>query len=229
MPASGTLIFFELVSDGHSRIVSFDPKTKVLERLTPEGANAHSPAVSLDGNKLAYVSGERLFVLGEGPLVTPIPVDDAAWFPRGNHLAFSGHGVIYDSNGMRPLASFVAGDQSEPAVSPDGEWLAFTSTHRGIRHIWIENIATSVAREITGDVHSFAPTWELDSTGLVFASDCSCVWGYRDFIARIFRRCASLNATPVKAYYRLEIETTSLCGRSWRITRSNGGRTGLCW
>jgi hypothetical protein len=174
VPASGTLIFFELVSDGHSRIVSFDPKTKVLERLTPEAANAHNPTVSLDGNRLAYVSGERLFVLGEGPLVTPVPVDDAAWFPRGNHLAFSGHGVIYDSNGNRPLAPFVAGDQSEPAVSPDGEWLAFTSTHHGIRHIWIENIATSVAREITGgSCNSFAPAWELDAKGLVLASDCS--------------------------------------------------------
>lgn len=174
VPLSGTLIFFELVSNGHSRIVSFDSKTKVLERLTPEAADAHNPAVSPDGNRLAYVSGERLFVLGVGPLVTPVPVDEAAWFPGGNHLAFSGRGVIYDSNGMRPLASSVAGYQSEPAVSPNGEWLAFTSTHHGIRHIWIEYLATSVAREITGgSCNSFAPAWELDSKGLVFASDCS--------------------------------------------------------
>jgi hypothetical protein len=116
VPTSGGLIFFELVADGHSRIASFDPKTKVLERLTPEAADAHNPAVSPDGNKLAYISGEKLFVHGEGPLLTPAPVEDAAWFPRGNHLAFSAGGAIYDSSRMRPLASFVPGDHSDPAV-----------------------------------------------------------------------------------------------------------------
>jgi Tol biopolymer transport system component len=173
VPASGSPIFFELVADGHSRIVSFDPKTKVLEGLAPAAADAHNPAVSPDGKKLAYISGEKLFVHGEGPLITPAPVDDAVWFPRGNHLALSAAGAIYDSSGGRPLASFVAGDHSEPAISPDGNWLAFTATRRGIRHIWIENIATSVAREMTGgSCNSFSPAWELDSKGLVFASDC---------------------------------------------------------
>jgi hypothetical protein len=170
---SGDLIFFELVADGHSRIASFEPKTKVLERLTPAAADAHNPAVSLDGNKLAYVSRGKLFVHGEGPILTSAAVDDVAWFPRGNHLAFSAGGVIYDSSDMRPLASFVPGDHGEPAISPDGEWLAFTAARKGILHVWIENIATSVAREMTGgSCNSFAPTWELDSKGLIFASDC---------------------------------------------------------
>jgi WD40-like Beta Propeller Repeat len=173
-PASGRPIYFELVADGHSRIASFDPKTKALERLTPEAADAHDPVISPDGNRLAYVSRGKLFVHGEGPILAPAPVDDAAWFPDGDHMAFSAAGVIYDSSGMRPLAPSVAGDHSEPAVSPDGKWLAFTATRRGIRHLWIENIATSVAREMTGgSCNSFAPAWELDSKGLVFASDCS--------------------------------------------------------
>jgi len=173
VPASGDLIYFELVADGHSRIVSFDPKTKVLERLTPAAADARSPAISLDGNKLAYISGDKLFIHGVGPLLTPTPVDDAVWFPGANHLAFSAGGAIYDSNGIRPMALSVAGDHSEPAISPDGNWLAFTSTRKGIRHVWIENIATGVVREMTGgSCNSFAPAWELDSKGLVFASDC---------------------------------------------------------
>ena len=172
-PASGSPIFFELVSGGHSRIVSFDPRTKTLERLTPEAADAHDPTVSPDGDKLAYVSERKLFVRGDGALFTPGPVEDAAWFPSGNHLAFSSGGAIYDSNGMQRLTSFVAGDHSEPAISPDGEWLAFTSTRKGVRHIWIENIVSRAARELTGgSCNSYAPAWELDSKGLVFASDC---------------------------------------------------------
>jgi len=123
-------------------------------------------------------SFRSIIVRGEGPLQTgPVqtigPIEDAAWFPQGNHLAFSSHGVIYDSSGMQPLASLVGGNHSEPAISPNGRWLAFTAFRAGLLHIWIENLQTKVARELTGGTcNSFAPTWELDSKGLIFSSDC---------------------------------------------------------
>jgi hypothetical protein len=194
VPASGSPIFFELVSGRHSRIVSFDPETKILERLTPAAADARSPTISPDGDKLAYVSDGKLFIRGEGALLTPGPVEDAAWFPRGNHLAFSAGGLIYDSEGMRRLISFVPGDHSEPAISPDGEWLAFTSTRKGVRHIWIENIASQAALELTGgSCNSYAPAWELDSKGLVFASDCSRGLG----LPRLYRARLQVQLFPV--------------------------------
>jgi Tol biopolymer transport system component len=173
VPASGSPIFFELVAKGHSRIVSFDPATHVLEGLTSEEMDATSPAISKNGDRLAFISNGKLFVRSDGVLPTPGPVRDAAWFPDGNHLAFSVNGVIYDSRDMQPIKLGVAGDQSEPAVSPDGHWLALTATHRGIRHIWLANISAGVMRELTGGAcNSYAPAWEQDSNALIFASDC---------------------------------------------------------
>jgi hypothetical protein len=175
VPASGSPIFFELVAKGHSRIMSFDPKTKDLRELAPEAWDATSPTVSLKGDRIAFISEGKLFVRGEGsPLPSPGPVESAAWFPDGTHLAFSSNGVIYDSKDMQPLIATFAGDQSDPAVSADGKWLAFTSTHRGVRHVWIQNISTKATREITGgNCNSYAPAWEPDSNAIVFASDCS--------------------------------------------------------
>jgi Tol biopolymer transport system component len=173
VPASGSPIFFELVSKGHSRIMSFDPATHILEGLTPEDMDATSPAVSKDGNRLAFISKGKLFVRSEGVLATPGPVRDESWFPDGTHLAFSVDGTIIDSKDMQPIKLGVAGDLSEPAVSPDGHWMALTATHRGIRHVWIANTSSRATRELTGGTcNSYAPAWEQDSKALIFASDC---------------------------------------------------------
>ena len=62
-------------------------------------------------------------------------VEDATWFPDGNHLIFSANGTIYDSKDMQPLSLAVAGELSEPAVSPDGKSLALTATQRHSPHL----------------------------------------------------------------------------------------------
>jgi Tol biopolymer transport system component len=173
VPASGSPIFFELVSRGHSRIMSFEPRTKVLSALTPEALNATHPAVTASGDRLAFIAGGTLRILGQGELATPRPVEEAAWFPLGRHLAISARGAVYDSADGKPLAPGIPGEQGEPAVSPDGMRLALTVTRRGIRHVWVEELSTKAARELTGgDCNSYAPAWEADSGGLIFASDC---------------------------------------------------------
>ncbi len=64
-------------------------------------------------------------------------------------------------------------DTEHPARSPDGKWLAFTVHERGTKQVWLRNVATSVAAPLTGgSCNSFSPAWELDSTAVIFASDC---------------------------------------------------------
>jgi hypothetical protein len=171
-PASGSPIYFELVSHGHSHIVTTADPGSVLA----EGTN---PAVSPDGRRLAYIAQGRLVIHGEGTLYTPGHVDDAAWFPDGKHLAFSSGGIIYDSTGMREIVH-----GGEPAVSPDGRTIAFTATRDGIRQVWIEELSTKTTHEITaGACNSYAPAWQPDSRSLIFASDCDRGLG----LPRLFR------------------------------------------
>lgn len=173
VPVSGSPIFFELVAKGHSKIASFDPATKDLRVLTSDEMDATNPAVTADGARVAFISRGKLYVLGEGPLDSPGPAEDATWFPDGNHLIFSSNGAIYDSKNMQPLNLAIAGELSEPAVSPNGKWLALTSMRHGIRHVWLENTSTSATRELTGgSCNSYSPAWEPDSTAVIFASDC---------------------------------------------------------
>jgi hypothetical protein len=173
VPASGKPIYFELAAHGHSRIMSFDPQTNLLQPLTPESDDATNPAVSASGDRLAFLSQGRLFVNGQGALPTPQPVDAAAWFPSADHLAISVKGAIYDSTDGHQLAPEVPGAQNDPAISPDGRWLALTVTRQGIRHVWMASLAAGTVRELTGgDCNSYAAAWDPDSKGLVFASDC---------------------------------------------------------
>jgi hypothetical protein len=64
-------------------------------------------------------------------------------------------------------------DSAELATSPDGKWVAFTSTLRGSKQIWIRNVATGEETRMTdGNCNSLSPAWELDSSAILFASDC---------------------------------------------------------
>jgi Tol biopolymer transport system component len=67
---------------------------------------------------------------------------------------------------------------TDPAISPDGKWVAFTSTSTGSQQIRLRNIATGEAQLLTGgNCNSSSPAWELDSQTVIFASDCGRAFG----------------------------------------------------
>ncbi len=62
---------------------------------------------------------------------------------------------------------------AESAVSPDGKWMAFSSPQTGSKQVWLRNVATGDAKQLTGgNCNSSSPAWELDSQAILFASDC---------------------------------------------------------
>jgi hypothetical protein len=70
-------------------------------------------------------------------------------------------------------AAFLASTERQ-VVSPDKKWIVFTKLTSGNPQIWVKSTATGEAHRITGgSCSSWSPAWELDSTAILFASDCN--------------------------------------------------------
>ena len=98
-----------------------------------------------------------------GAIDGPTPVHDVAWFPSGAKMVYSagpsGSSQIFATVSARENEQLTrdAGDHTEPAVSPDGTWLAYTLARGGTRQVWIQNLITRKATPVTeGACNSFS-------------------------------------------------------------------------
>ena len=180
--SGGGPIYFELVSGGHSQIMVYDRESNALHQLVSSGFEPSHPSISPDGSLLAFIGLHRIIVYRSGMMGAingPTPVHNVAWFPDSARTVYSagpsGSSQIFAtvSAGAWEQLTRDAGDHTEPAISPDGNWLAFTLARGGTRQIWIQNLKTGKAAAVTeGACNSFSPAWEPDSRALVFACDC---------------------------------------------------------
>ena len=108
---------------------------KIVKKLTSPNRNSHFDALSFiqsagtwspDGKKFAFVTYNR----------------------GDNQLAILN---IDNGNVERQLKIPTVGAIQNPAWSPDGRSIAFTGQHGGIADLYIFDIATNVARQITND------------------------------------------------------------------------------
>jgi Tol biopolymer transport system component len=103
---------------------------------------------------------------------------DLAWSPDGKQLAFVCDGEIYtlDTDGIeqnvrRLTSDFV--DDRYPTFSPDGEWLAFSSTRSGRadHDIYKLNLKTGELVQLTTSwTDDVAPAWSPDGATIVFSA-----------------------------------------------------------
>ncbi len=183
VPLAGGAVYFELVADGHSRIMRYDPETKSLQQVVSQGFEPTHPVVAPDEQLLAFLAGERIITYSNGALGVinvPGPVHDMNWFPDSAHIVYSagplGSSQIYAT--QPPSSAPIqltrdSGDHAGPAISPDGRWLAYALDRSGTRQIWVRNFVSGQAEPVThGGCNSYAPAWEPDSQSLIFASDC---------------------------------------------------------
>jgi hypothetical protein len=62
--------------------------------------------------------------------------------------------------------------------SPDGKWVAFTKMSAASEQLWITNLTTGKMEELAGGYcNNSSPAWELDSSAVIFASDCGRAYG----------------------------------------------------
>ena len=97
----------------------------------------------------------------DGPIQFELVAHGASTF---QNLDLSTGKVVPQSGAMR---------NARDAPSPDGKWVAYTVQEQGSKQVWLRSTDGSSATALTGGAcNNFAPAWELDSSAIVFASDC---------------------------------------------------------
>lgn len=188
--AAGRIVFSSLRVDSNLELFSMPLAGGEATRLTRTGAGETMPALSRDGQRIAYISGAsglpRLWLAasdgsGAAPAAPTFGAGFAldaspSWAPDGGRLAFtSTERGSPDVFGLVPSGTpaLLAGGgtlELEPAFSPDGRFLAFTSDRAGggVTRIYRMELATGVVTQLTfGTLSVGQPAWTADGR-LVF-------------------------------------------------------------
>jgi TolB protein len=181
----GKSVLMTMSQGGNSDIYRVDLDGNILKKLTsgPSGALNVEPAVSPDGNKVAFSSDRSgkpmIWVMnidGTGAVrrtFAGVYNSSPSWSPDGKKIAFAGleanHYDIFimDADGSKlerlTSAKGISGKWStneDPVFSPDGRHVMYTSDRTGTNQIYIINIDGINERRITYDKNQyFKPRW----------------------------------------------------------------------
>lgn len=185
LPSMKAGIFRLSPSNGSSDLYKIDLQdgTKTAITQGPRGAANYEPAISPDGQTIAF-SSDR----GGRPMIYTMPVDGGsaqrltfagyynaspAWSPDGKKLAFASavdkHFEIFvmDSNGknLQKLTSSKksngsAADSEDPSFSPDGRFVMFRSNRTGTHQLYVVSLDGKNEYRISFDNYSYErPQW----------------------------------------------------------------------
>jgi Glycosyltransferase family 87/WD40-like Beta Propeller Repeat len=184
---------------GSSRIVRFALGLAGQEGIaSTEEENAQEPSVSHDGQFLAFLRPVRgrnsLWVRRIGTALSDREAGHAgeayeiaseaydvheAAFLLDHRLIFSsrtnGRFRLYRANQAGSIELLNTPDCSAryPAISPDGQWLAFSCAQGGATQIHVTDLEGNRESKLTfGDCNSVTPAWTADSKSLIYATDC---------------------------------------------------------
>jgi Tol biopolymer transport system component len=148
-------------------------------RLTTNEAQDSDPAISPDGNKIAFRSRRdgnseiytaRLDGTGVQRLTNnPAPDLQPDFSPNGSKIAFTsyrdGESEIYtmnsDGTGVQRVTNDPGGADYAPAFSPDGSWLAYTAMYSSNAEIYTKKLDGTGEQRLTSTAADDAlPDWQ---------------------------------------------------------------------
>jgi len=189
-------ILFSSSSSGIWQVWTVNPDGSNLSQLTQGQEDAHHPASSPDGSRIAYVNNEgeiSAMPIGKEPQklkFIPKNCNHPAWSPKGKRLAF----VCYSFRDRREESDIWIADldesrvwklleqegiQSYPTWSPDGSEIAYTTGYRVgsdkiVEELWLVGIDGKNPKPLVLDSFSNVhPDWSPDCGKIAFASNRS--------------------------------------------------------
>jgi TolB protein len=175
-----------LAPDGNPDIWLIDARTgRDVARLTNAPAIDTSPTWSPDGRRIAFVTdrggGPQIWVMasdGRDAHALPLPGSyntSPDWSPDGGEIAYQNRGegsrfsiwtYGVDTGAIRRITGG-PWDDEEPAWSPDGRMLVFTSTRKGQKLLYVVMRDGTHARPLFKDGGEyFGPAWERPSVAV---------------------------------------------------------------
>jgi hypothetical protein len=191
---TSAIVVLAALLDANRHMVSYrnEPGQRFQKVAVEKGELfAASPAVSpyglfyqtmgKDRYVLSWMRDDRIQKISlEGEVFNPFASADGR---IRFELVFNGPSTTMEFNPLNhEVAQLPSGAPAEverdSKVSPDGKWEAFTAGLGGSEQIWLRDLGTGKAEQLTaGECNSIAPEWEMDSNSILFASDCGRAYG----------------------------------------------------
>jgi DNA-binding winged helix-turn-helix (wHTH) protein/WD40 repeat protein len=187
------------IERGEQDLWVFDVKTNSGRRLTSDPAIRDAPVWSPDSRTLAFLNQAdgnppKVHVrgLGEKDAEEAMPAADfqapTDWSPDGRFVAFVNTGFprlanetqgdvwVFDlARGRKPVPLLnTRFHEANPAFSPDGKWLAFTSNESGRPEVYVQAFRSGDAPSVIGERHlvssagAQAVRWRRDGKELFY-------------------------------------------------------------
>jgi len=185
----GNSIVYESNRDGNWNLYLFDVASGVETLLTKSPNNDVNASWSSDGTKLLFQSDrtdawqifELTIATGDIRKISDETSNDIdpQYTPDNLSIVFrsfrSGdNSVIYRMNAdgldIQPLSD-PAGYAKDHGISPQGDYIAYTSNIDGDNDIYVYEMASKLTRQVTDSIEDdYAPTWYCGDTNLAFTS-----------------------------------------------------------
>ncbi len=180
----GGQVLVERAAVPHSSVVAADDAWRLVL------ADGREPMLSADAQDLAVVRDNhgrgqlmlrRSFRFGDAGDIALTPPRLNVYevsFLSEKHYAFSAvegdrPPQIYLTDAMHSNVALTLGESRYPALSPDGNWMAYSHLDHGMWNLWLQDQRTGAIRRIaTVPCNQIQPAWESDSKTLLYATDC---------------------------------------------------------
>jgi serine/threonine-protein kinase len=182
----GTRLAVQIDVSDSADIWVVDIARGALTRLTANTELDNSPVWSPDGQSVAFSSRssngwtlQRKAADGTGSsaqLATLKPSTGGAVFPfawtADGHIVTTYDGdiglVAADGKGeWKPLIK-TAASEGQPAISPDGRWIAYMSNETGAAEVYVQAFPGLAARQLVSVGGGLSPTWSRDGRSLLY-------------------------------------------------------------